>query len=233
MKHKAEKSRQSSSPWPFKTESLSENSYNTLRFGIGKPSSVFKFLVAKMVFSEDTLSYEEIAISFIVYEKLVEQVAADTAMRQKYGYLLFLVRAIFQSLDDIQQMPVSQRQRKLEFYRQYLESQGINKRYYYSIKGQNERNWYALVETRRAKRFPPKAYVGKGYGDNGTARNPALDASPGWKDVAMSTLGLNDIDLPSRSEMINSAFQSLRVHRQQLISYETEGIVVIKGSRRE
>lgn len=34
------------------------------------------------------------------------------------------------------------------------------------------------------KRLPPKAYIGKGYGDKGTASKPELDASHSWQDVA-------------------------------------------------
>lgn len=34
------------------------------------------------------------------------------------------------------------------------------------------------------KLLPPKAFIGKGYGDKGTAQEPALDASPSWQEVA-------------------------------------------------
>ena len=39
------------------------------------------------------------------------------------------------------------------------------------------------IETRK---LPPKLYIGKGYSDKGTARDPAIDGSPRWQDVAMS-----------------------------------------------
>jgi hypothetical protein len=34
------------------------------------------------------------------------------------------------------------------------------------------------------KLLPPIKYIGKGYGDKGTAQIPELDASPSWQDVA-------------------------------------------------
>jgi hypothetical protein len=34
--------------------------------------------------------------------------------------------------------------------------------------------------------LPPKLYVGVGYSDKGTARNPAFDGSPSWQEVAMT-----------------------------------------------
>jgi len=36
------------------------------------------------------------------------------------------------------------------------------------------------------KRLPPKLYLGKGYTDKGTARNPALDGSPSWQEVGQT-----------------------------------------------
>lgn len=39
---------------------------------------------------------------------------------------------------------------------------------------------------RPVKELPPKAYVGKGYTDKGTARNPAKDGSPSWQEVAQA-----------------------------------------------
>jgi hypothetical protein len=34
--------------------------------------------------------------------------------------------------------------------------------------------------------LPPKLYVGVGYSDKGTARDPAFDGSPSWQEVAMT-----------------------------------------------
>jgi hypothetical protein len=36
------------------------------------------------------------------------------------------------------------------------------------------------------KELRPKAYIGVGYKDKGTRRDPAYDGSPGWQEVAMS-----------------------------------------------
>lgn len=218
-----------SSPWPFKTKSLAENTYNTLRFGIERPSAVLRYLTAKIVHSDDELTVEDTAIYFIVFEKLVEQSAVDEKMRQKYGFLLFLVRTIAQSLDSLQQMTVHERHKATKELVGLLERQNVTRRYYYSVKGQNERNWYILVETRRAKRFPQKAYVGKGYGDNGSAKDLAKDASPGWQEVAMSTFGLTQLDLPSRTERSNRLFAELRCHSQQLMRKDPEAILWRKG----
>lgn len=42
------------------------------------------------------------------------------------------------------------------------------------------------------KFLPPKAYIGKRYGDKGTAKDVAKDASPSWQKVASSLLPKED-----------------------------------------
>jgi hypothetical protein len=37
--------------------------------------------------------------------------------------------------------------------------------------------------------LPPQAYIGKGYRDKGTAKNPAEDGSPSWQEVAAMPFG--------------------------------------------
>lgn len=40
------------------------------------------------------------------------------------------------------------------------------------------------------KAIPPKRFIGKGYGDKGTAKKPEFDASPAWQEVAMTNSSL-------------------------------------------
>lgn len=49
-----------------------------------------------------------------------------------------------------------------------------------------------FVEIRRSQpsgvpnsKLPPERYIGKGYGDKGTAKKPELDGSPSWQEIAM------------------------------------------------
>lgn len=39
---------------------------------------------------------------------------------------------------------------------------------------------------RDIKRLPPKQYIGKGYTDKGTARNPAIDGSQPWQEIGQT-----------------------------------------------
>lgn len=45
-----------------------------------------------------------------------------------------------------------------------------------------------FTQLKEKKKLPPKAYIGKGYADKGTARDPAVDNSPSWQEVAMQPI---------------------------------------------
>lgn len=54
----------------------------------------------------------------------------------------------------------------------------------------------SLFEVRSAKplgvlksQLPPEKYIGKGYRDKGTAKNPAVDGSPSWQEIASQPFG--------------------------------------------
>jgi hypothetical protein len=38
------------------------------------------------------------------------------------------------------------------------------------------------------KKLPPKSFIGKGYRDKGTAKNPAYDGTPSWQEVSNARL---------------------------------------------
>lgn len=54
------------------------------------------------------------------------------------------------------------------------------------------RSYYSLHPMRQEgtplKELPQKRRIGKGYTDQGSARDPALDGSPSWQEVASSTV---------------------------------------------
>ena len=41
------------------------------------------------------------------------------------------------------------------------------------------------IEGTPLDQLPPKLFIGKGYSDKGTARNPAVDGRQGWQEIAM------------------------------------------------
>lgn len=61
-----------------------------------------------------------------------------------------------------------------------------DERSYHRIKGQNRNKDFRLIfrDTILPRRTPAKAYIGIGYKDKGSRREPALDGSPKWQEVA-------------------------------------------------
>lgn len=50
------------------------------------------------------------------------------------------------------------------------------------------------IEQGRLRKFlPPKAYIGKGYTDKGTAKDPAYDGSPSWQTIASTYVNFEDM----------------------------------------
>jgi len=74
--------------------------------------------------------------------------------------------------------------------KQTLQEQAVAVSYdvrsYHRIKGQNRNKDFRLVfkDTLLPRRSPAKAYIGIGYKDKGSRREPALDGSPKWQEVA-------------------------------------------------
>jgi len=69
-----------------------------------------------------------------------------------------------------------------------------DERSYFRIKGQNRNKDFRLVfnDTVLPRRAPPKPYIGIGYKDKGSRREPAIDGSPKWQEVATFNANLEE-----------------------------------------
>lgn len=207
--------RQTNSPNPFKKVSLSKNHWAVIQQQLGNSTVVCRFLISKIVFTEDQLTLEEISILFGAFEDIVQKSARDKIFRAKYLNEMFTFRAIFQDLESLLWMEGNKRtevMKRYEFYRGKL----FSARYYYAIKGQIARKFSIAVKIRFPKKFKPKAYIGKGYGDKGTAKNTAYDGNPSWQEVASSNCESYSSS-PSYSEKEEQIFSEFRVHNLQMI----------------
>jgi len=209
--------RQTIAPEPFSTKSLSENHWRTIEVGKRyKPVFIVRYLLSKIVFSKEKLSELEAVALFVNFERVQETCIKEPVFNQKYGYEIFKFRAIFQSLNQILEQDPSERfQEMQECYRGMLRGNFISRRFYFSAKGTLQKDLDIRIRTRWPKRFPPRAFVGRGYGDHGTAKNKAYDGTPSWQEIAM-----NYDELSSQSVSIKTAgtecWRSLRVHPKQL-----------------
>jgi hypothetical protein len=159
---------------------------------------------------------EEIAILFIAFEELVKKSSADDLYRQKNLLEVFNFRAVYQSLNEIQRMNPDDRHQKLQTMYNFHRGPYFTARYFYSVRGQLIRQYEIRVKVRFPKKFAPKSFIGKGYGDNGTAKEPAFDACHSWQEVA-SAQEYNE-DTETRIDRETKLFREFRIHHLQQIT---------------
>lgn len=146
---------------------------------------LFRFLLAKTVYSPDGISLEEYLLLYTLYFTFEEN--GDPLFQEKYKEFLVKALEFLTIINEIRFFPIipTEEQRIMikEFFQGYLPSA----REYFGLCGQrNLRDSYRLVlhDAIEPRRFPPKKIIGVGYKDKGTRRNTAVDGSPSWKEVA-------------------------------------------------
>lgn len=205
----------------FKTAVLSENNWNQVQFKSISALASLRFLASKLLCTEETFTEEDCSALFLSYESCVKLAAAHPEFHQKYGYYLYQLRVCVQNLDGI-------RKRVTEF-RETLgamvigefftgrNSTFLSKRYFYAVRGQMLKLYAIWIKTRYPKKFPAKKYVGKGYGDHGTAKNVALDGSLSWQETYLCLRTEENSSSVTREDKEVEYFRKLRVHPQLLI----------------
>lgn len=208
---------QSSSPERFTTKVLSENHWNTVEYlSEKKDITIVRFFLSKLFFAEECFTLAEKVALFLSFEKVVIACQRNKEYRQKYQREIFDFRAIFQSLESLSMMSPTIRTETLrEHYSHKMRGNFVSRRYYYAMKGQLQKLFLLRIKTRWPKKFPPKAYVGKGYGDKGSAKDAAYDGNPDWREIAMDETNQTDQQTGKDEEGI---WSSLRVHSLQLIT---------------
>jgi len=211
--------RQTATPKHFNGKRLEDNVMNVVNIKIFKEITVIRYLMSKLFYIEEEFTLEEATVLFVAFEQFSKKMSSDEALRRKYGSELFTFRAIFQSLNNFigrnPQRRIERLQQEYEFYLRNKQT-FLTKRNYFSIKGQIRKFFEAKIKTRFPQKFPPKAYIAKGYGDHGTAKNPAADGSPSWQEVA-SCLSDEELNRNTRIDREINFFKNLQVHRLQLL----------------
>lgn len=198
------------SPERANFESLSENLRQTLRPVITVPTdlesrlrggykvdyqkgtkliTLYRNLLAAIVYEQGGVSIEEILVLYDLALKMEEKREKDPAFSEKYGSWLITT---FQFLDKLGpkvfpfHCPESLRVQGEHFLIPYLPSRQA----YFGWKRNPVRTTPARILLRNPLAPPPKIaakrFLGVGYRDKGSRRDPAKDGSPSWQDVASS-----------------------------------------------
>jgi hypothetical protein len=208
--------RQTIAPHPFTKEELSKNHWNTLSVQLKNEVVIVRYLTSKIVHTSEIVTPEEIAILFLAFEEVVKKSSSDALYRQKNLLEVFNFRAVYQSLNEIQKMDPSDRFKKLSAMYAFSRGPYFTARYFYSVRGQLIRQYDIRIRVRFPKKFAPKSFIGKGYGDNGTAKEPAFDACHSWQEVA-SAQEYNE-DSETRFDRETKLFREFQIHTLQQIT---------------
>lgn len=167
-----------------------------------KRVSLQRYLVSKIVHDFDNVSFQDLLVLFDNLLWLQDKAASDPQFNEKFSHPLKVLTKLLKELK-INQRTYKRTLRKLrKRFIEELESFYFAKRNYPQIKQRNRDAFRFIMyvpDGTKTSDLPQKLYVGKGYSDKGTARNPALDGSPSWQDVAMfsiseTTIVINEED---------------------------------------
>lgn len=146
---------------------------------------LFRYLVSKVIFDEEGLHLDEYLCTMELYFQFDE--SKDPNFEENLqnlrndGFKDFL-----KEFQRVKIFPFQIKEITKTKYQEKLQSVIYDERSYFRIKGQNRNKDFRLVfkDTILPRRTPPKAYIGIGYKDKGSRREPSLDGSPKWQEVA-------------------------------------------------
>lgn len=151
-----------------------------------KRISLQRFLLAKICYETYKVDGRDIVALYINQLWLESKCLSDRQFSNKFNLLVGPLGELLSTAD------LSNRSKVLTF-----RSTIIKRLQAYIVPERNYAQWkskfagsYELVRPKESgvetKKLPQQRYIGIGYRDKGTAKNPAEDGSPSWQEVAVS-----------------------------------------------
>lgn len=146
---------------------------------------LLKFLLAKLIYSAEGMNLEEYLLIFHLYFELLD--TRDPLFQAKYKNHFERIGSLLVKMNGIKVFPIIPKDGTKNEIIRYLENFLPTAREFFGLAGQRDlRNCFRLVlnDTIVIQAPPPKRFIGVGYKDKGTCRDPAFDGSPGWQFYA-------------------------------------------------
>jgi len=159
-----------------------------------RKKDLFRFLLAKMFYEEEEgLHLDEFIVLTEVYFQLRDLQEKDPSFRDKYSSFFERSKTFFKLLWSSLEFPLRIKRDSVEEYglMQVLEPLLPTKFAYFGLKGQKDlRSGFSIVFDREIPRqkVKEKSVIGVEYRDKGSRRDPALDGSPDWREVAKDSV---------------------------------------------
>lgn len=153
-----------------------------------KQITLYRNLLAAVCYEQGGVSIEEILVLYDLSQKMQEKRQKDKAFDDKYGDWLITSFNFISGLDP-RVFPFvlkGNNQKVEESLTPFLPSRQA----YFGWKKNPVRDTPVRIQLRNPlappKALPPKRYIGVGYRDKGNRRDPAVDGTPSWQEVANS-----------------------------------------------
>jgi len=179
---------QSTCPSNFDPRNLGERILKGYTMKIKKGTNrivLVKFLLGKLVFSVEGLNIEEYLLLYHLFFELTE--IKDRIFHEKYKNNLIGLSKLLSEMNSIKCFPVHPTERATREILRITQGFIPTPREYFGLAGQRDiRNCFRLIlnDTIVPQKLPPKRFIGVGYKDKGTCRDPAFDGTPGWQFYA-------------------------------------------------
>lgn len=146
---------------------------------------LLRFLLAKLVHSKEGLFIEEYLCMFELYYELSEM--RDPLFQNKYFDILERVCLVLQGMSEVKTFPVVFSERAKNLLCRVLGEFVPQPREYFGLAGQRDLRQSFRIQLEDSLIIKPpaaKRFIGVGYKDKGTRRDPAFDGSLRWQEVA-------------------------------------------------
>jgi len=171
-----------------------------------KRITVFRYLLSKLVYDseEDPVHLDEYLVLMELYFSFWDE--RDPNFLEKWEPLFSETVSFFRKISEARSFPLGIRKDQRSEISFYLGDLLLKPEAYYGMKGNRDiRNSFliqfedSIVESR----IPSKGYLGVGYKDKGTRRNPATNGTPGWKEVASYFSEKERLDQEDREALLD------------------------------
>lgn len=150
-----------------------------------KRFTVFRFLLAKMLYDEGGIHLDEYIVLFELYYDFLFE--TDPSFQAKYGKWFKETELFFHYIARLAVFPYKIPEAAREKICKHLGSVLPTPSAYFGLRGnRNIRNSFILIlnSPLNLRQNHTERYIGVGYKDKGNCRDVAIDASPSWKEVA-------------------------------------------------
>jgi hypothetical protein len=155
--------------------------------------TIFRFLLAKLVYDQDGLGLDEFLILYDLYLWMDKKCSQDREFSKKYEEWLITIFDMMKSLSSCKTFPIRPNRDGREILKKFLVPLLPSSNAYFGYKKQPRiSNSFRIVVRNPllpGSVFPPKRFVGVGYRDKGHQKNTAIDGRPGWKELSAAQLG--------------------------------------------